>query len=51
MIASRHQLRALVRDCIERYVDQEQLALLRVAEQSERELLVKWAATYQGRAA
>jgi hypothetical protein len=45
-----HQLRALVRDCIERHVDQEQLALLRVAEQSERELLVKWAATYQGRA-
>jgi hypothetical protein len=46
-----HQLRALVRDCIERHVDQEQLALLRVAEQSERELLVKWAATYQGRTA
>jgi hypothetical protein len=46
-----HQLRALVRDCIERHVDQEQLALLRVAEQSERKLLVKWAATYQGRTA
>jgi len=44
-----HQLRALVRDCIERHVNQEQLALLRVAEQSERELLVRWAATYQGR--
>jgi hypothetical protein len=43
------QLRTLVRDCIERHVDQEQLALLRAAEQSERELLVKWAATYQGR--
>jgi len=43
------QLRALVRGCIERHVDQEQLALLRVAEQSERELLVRWAATYQGR--
>jgi hypothetical protein len=43
-----HQLRELVREVIERHVDQEQLALLRVAEQSERELLVKWAATYGG---
>jgi hypothetical protein len=43
------QLRALVRECIERHVDQEQLALLRVVEQSERELLNRWAATYQGR--
>jgi hypothetical protein len=42
------QLRALVRECIERHVDQEQLQLLRVAEQSERELLTKWAATYGG---
>jgi hypothetical protein len=42
------QLRALVRECIERHVDQEKLALLRVAEQSERELLTKWAATYGG---
>jgi len=42
------QLRALVRECIERDVDQEKLALLRVAEQSERELLTKWAATYGG---
>jgi hypothetical protein len=46
-----HQLRALVRECIERHVDQDQLALLRVAEQSERELLTKWAATYGGVAA
>ena len=45
------QLRALVRECIERHVDQDQLALLRVAEQSERELLTKWAATYGGVAA
>src|SRR5262249_51838933 len=45
------QLRALVRDCIERHVDQEQLALLRVVEQSGRERLNKWAATYQGRTA
>jgi len=37
-----------VRECIERHVDQEKLALLRVAEQSERELLTKWAATYGG---
>src|SRR5262249_28309623 len=34
------QLRALVRECIERHVDREKLALLRVAEQSERDLLV-----------
>jgi hypothetical protein len=40
------QLREIVRSCIERHVDQEQLALLRVAEESERELLTKWAATY-----
>jgi hypothetical protein len=44
------QLRALVRECIERHVDQEKLALLRVAEESERELLRKWAATYGGEA-
>jgi hypothetical protein len=43
-----HQLRQLVRECIERHVDQQQLALLRVAEESERELLKKWAATYSG---
>jgi hypothetical protein len=43
------QLRELVREVIERHVDQEQLALLRVAEQSERELLVKWATTYGGK--
>jgi len=42
------RLRDLVRECIERHVDREKLALLRVAEQSERELLVKWAATYGG---
>jgi hypothetical protein len=42
------KLRELVRQCIERHVDQEQLKLLRVAEQSERELLTKWAATYGG---
>jgi hypothetical protein len=42
------QLRELVRECIERHVDQDQLKLLRVAEQSERELLTKWAATYGG---
>ena len=37
------RLRELVRGCIERHVDQQQLALLRVAEESERELLTKWA--------
>jgi hypothetical protein len=40
------QLRELVREVIERHVDREKLALLRVAEASERELLTKWAATY-----
>jgi hypothetical protein len=42
------QLRELVRDCIERHVDRQQLELLRVAEKSERELLDKWASTYRG---
>jgi len=37
-----------VRECIERHVDKHQLELLRIAEQSERELLVKWAGTYGG---
>jgi hypothetical protein len=40
------KLRALVRECIERHVDQHQLAILRTAEESERELLKKWAGTY-----
>jgi hypothetical protein len=44
-----HQLRTLVRECIERHIDQEQLKILRVAEESERELLKKWAGTYGGR--
>jgi hypothetical protein len=42
------RLRALVRECIERHVDQHQLAILRTAEESERELLKKWAGTYGG---
>jgi hypothetical protein len=43
------KLRELVRERIERHVDQQQLALLRVAEESERGLLTKWAATlYRG---
>jgi hypothetical protein len=42
------RLRDLVRECIERHVDQEKLALLRVAEESERELITRWAATYGG---
>jgi hypothetical protein len=45
-----HQLRKLVRECIERHVDQQQLKFLRAAEESERELLTKWAATYGGEA-
>jgi hypothetical protein len=36
------------RERIERHVDRQKLELLRIAEQSERELLVKWAATYGG---
>jgi hypothetical protein len=43
-----HQLRQIVRECIERHVDQQQIELLRAAEDSERELLKKWAATYSG---
>ena len=42
------QLRGLVRECIERHVDQQQLALLRVAEASERELLTNWARVMRG---
>jgi hypothetical protein len=40
------QLREIVRGCIERHVDQHQLQILRTAEESERELLTKWAGTY-----
>jgi hypothetical protein len=43
-----HQLRALVRECIERHVDKEKLGILRTAEESERELLKRWTATYAG---
>jgi hypothetical protein len=42
------KLRQLVRECIERHVDQEQLKILRVAEASERELLKSVAAIYAG---
>src|SRR5262249_49021584 len=43
------RLRELVRERIERHVDQEQLKILKVAEESERELLKKWAGAYGGR--
>jgi hypothetical protein len=43
------QLRQLVRECIERHIDQQQLNILRAAEKSERELLLAWGATYGGR--
>jgi hypothetical protein len=43
------QLRALVRECIERHIDPHHLALLRAAEESERELLVKWARLHGAR--
>jgi hypothetical protein len=39
------RLRTLVRECIERHIDKEQLNLLQIAEASERELLTKWAGT------
>jgi hypothetical protein len=42
------KLRKLVRECIERHVDKQQLALLRIAEQSEREILSRWAGTLRG---
>jgi hypothetical protein len=38
-----HQLRELVRGAIERHVDQQQLQVIRAAEESERETLGKWA--------
>jgi hypothetical protein len=43
------KLRQLVRECIERHIDQHQLKILKVAEESERELLKKWAGAYGGR--
>ena len=42
------KLRELVRECIERHIDMQQLALLRIAEESERQLLSKWAGTLRG---
>jgi hypothetical protein len=42
------KLRHLVRECIERHIDKHQLSILRIAEESERELFTKWAATYAG---
>jgi hypothetical protein len=42
------KLRELVRSCIERHVDQEQLKLLRIAEESERGAIEKWAGVVKG---
>ncbi len=42
------KLRELVRGCIERHVDQEQIKILRAAEESERGLLAKWAHIHGG---
>jgi hypothetical protein len=42
------QLRELVRECIGRHLDQEQLKVLRVAEDSERETLKRWAGIFSG---
>ena len=43
-----HKLRELVRGCIERHVDQHQLEILKVAEESERGFLKMVAGTYGG---
>ena len=37
------KLRGLVKAAIEKHVDQDQLKVLRAAEESERETLAKWA--------
>jgi hypothetical protein len=42
------KLRELVRECINRHVDQQQLEILKAAEQSERDLLIKWAKIHGG---
>ncbi len=42
------RLRDLVRTCIERHIDKEQLAVLRAAEASERETLGRWAKIING---
>jgi hypothetical protein len=42
------RLRELVRGCIERHIDKEQLAILRAAEASERETLGRWAKIMNG---
>ena len=42
------KLRELARGCIERHVDKEQLAILRAAEESERETLGRWAKFVNG---
>jgi hypothetical protein len=43
-----HTLGGLVRGCIERHVDREQLAVLRAAEESERATLGRWAKIMNG---
>ena len=47
---SSRKLREIVRDCIERHVDQQQLEVLRAAEKSEREILERWARIHRGEA-
>jgi hypothetical protein len=42
------RLRQIARQRIERHIDKQQLELLRAAEESERDLLTKWAKTYGG---
>ena len=42
------QLRALVRECIERHVDEDRLRILTAAEESERGLLLEWSRQLEG---
>jgi hypothetical protein len=44
------RLRALVGECIERHIDQEQLRITKIAEESERAILLKMAARTRGAA-
>jgi hypothetical protein len=44
------KLREIARGRIERHVDQNHLALMRITEASEKELITKWAGTYAGAA-
>jgi len=44
-----HQLRDLVRECIERHVNKHDIEMLRAVEESDRLLITRWAALFEGR--